>query len=231
VDLVRRVSADPGVPDAIGVGSAIRRSAPRLIRDAFGPLATFFVAWKLLGLGAGIAAALLFGVALFLHERRQGRPAAVVRLALVLVAIRATVGIVSGSASAYLATEIGIDAVLTSVVIGSLATPRPFASWFAGDVYPFPREVLDSRAYRDAMRRITWVWGGYFLLRGLVRLAALLTVSTDSYAVVVAATDAPFLVALLAWSVHHSVGAFRRSDELRPLIASIEASADAGVPL
>jgi hypothetical protein len=193
------------------------------VRDGFGPLAMFFAGWKLFGLGAGIAAAVVFGVAVFVHERRQGRPATVVRLALVLVAIRAIVGIVSGSGSAYLATEIGIDMLLASTVLGSLPTSRPFASWFAADVYAFPREILGSHTYRHAMRVITVVWGGYFLLRGLVRLIALLTLSTDSYALVVALTDAPFLIALLAWSVYYSVNVFRRSEEWGPTIAAAEA--------
>jgi len=69
---------------------------PRLVRDGFGPLLIFFAGWKLFGLGAGIVSAVIFGLAVFAHERRQGRPATVIRLALVLVAIRATVGIVSG---------------------------------------------------------------------------------------------------------------------------------------
>jgi hypothetical protein len=212
------------VPEPIGVGPAIRRSAPRLVRDGFGPLAIFFVGWKVWGLGVGIAAAILFGLAVFVHERRQGRPAAIVRLSLVLVAIRATVGVVSGSGRAYLATEVGIDALLASTVLLSLATPRPFASWFASDIYPFPREALDSHVYRGVMRRITLVWGLYFLARGTVRLTALLTLSTDSYAAVVALTDVPFLIALLAWSVYYSVGTFRASAELGPVIAAAEAS-------
>jgi len=212
------------VPEPIGVGSALRRSGPRLVRDGFGPLAIFFAGWKLWGLGVGIAAAVTFGLAVYAHERRQGRPAAVVRLALVLVAIRATVGIVSGSGRAYLATEIGIDALLASTVLASLATQRPFASWFAMDIYPFPPEVLDSGVYRHVMRRITQVWGLYFLTRGTVRLIALLTLSTDSYAAVVALSDVPFLIGLLAWSVYYSIGRFRASAELGPLLAAAEAS-------
>lgn len=66
------------------------------MRDAFGPLAIFFAGWKLIGLTAGIGMAALFGVAVFLHERRQGRPAMIVRLALILVAIRASVGLSFG---------------------------------------------------------------------------------------------------------------------------------------
>jgi intracellular septation protein A len=219
---VQQSTAEFAMPEEIGVGAAIRRSGPRLLRDAFGPLVVFFAGWKLFGLGAGIVSAVIFGLAVFAHERRQGRPATVVRLALVLVAIRATVGLVSGSASAYLATEIGIDALLASTVLGSLATQRPFASWFAADIYPFPPEVLESRTYRAVMVRVTLVWGAYFLLRGAVRLSALLTLNTDSYALVVGLTDAPFLLGLLAWSVYYTIGAFRRSEDLGPLIAAAE---------
>ena len=59
------------------------------------------------------------------------------------------------------------------------------------------------------MRTITLVWGAYFLARALVRLTALLTLSTNNFALVIALSDAPFLIAILAWSVHHTVGAFR----------------------
>jgi hypothetical protein len=210
--------------EPIGIGATVRRSGPRLVRDAFGPLAMFFAGWKLLGLGVGIGMAALFGVSVFLHERRQGRPAMVVRLALVLVAIRATVGLSSGSATVYLAQEIGIDTLLGCSVLASLASARPFASWFAGEFYPFPQEIRDSASYRRAMRVITTAWGVYFLLRALVRLAALLTLSTDSFVLVIALTDAPFLIALLAWSVYYTVGLFRRSEEWGATIAAAEAS-------
>jgi hypothetical protein len=145
------------------------------------------------------------------HERRSGRPAAVVRLALALVAIRAVVGIVSGSGRTYLATEIGIDALLATIVLGSLATARPFAGWFTAEILPLPQEALRSDAYRAAIRTITFVWAGYFLLRGLARLAALVTLSTDRYALVVALTEAPFLILLLAWSVYYALAALRGS--------------------
>jgi uncharacterized protein DUF3159 len=194
------------------------------VRDGFGPLAVFFVGWKLIGLTAGIGMAVLFGVSVFVHERRQGRPAMVVRLALVLVGIRATVGLSSGSATVYLAQEIGIDTLLGCVVLASLASGRPFASWFAEEVYPFPQEMRQSDTFRRVMRIVTAVWGIYFLARALVRLSALLTLSTDRYVLVAALSDAPFLVAILAWSVYYTVGAFRRSAQWAPVIAAAEAS-------
>jgi hypothetical protein len=216
--------ADSVLPGSIGIAAIVRSAGPRLLRDGFGPLAVFYAGWKLLGLGAGIALAVAFGVGVFVHERRRGQPAMVVRLALVLVAIRAIVGISSGSARTYLAQEIGIDTLLGLLVFASLATARPFASWFAGEIFPLPQAMRESRTFLDAIRTITVVWGVYFVARALVRLTALLTLGTDRYVLVAALSDAPFLIALLAWSVYHTVGAFRRSAQWGPLLAAAEAS-------
>ena len=218
------------LPEPIAIRAVVRRAGPRLVRDGFGPLAAFFLGWKLIGLTAGIAAAVLFGLSVFVHERRQGRPAMVVRLALVLVAIRATVGLTSASASVYLAQEIAIDTVLGCVVFASLAGRRPFASWFAEEIYPLPQEVQDSETFQRAMRTITAVWGTYFLARALVRLTALLTLSTDRYVLVAALSDAPFLVGILAWSVYYTSRSLRRSEQWGPLIAAAEAAPGAITP-
>jgi hypothetical protein len=217
-------ASEPLALATMSVRTIVAGAAPRLVRDAFGPLAVFFAGWKLIGLTAGIALAVLFGVSVFVHERRQGRPAVVVRLALLLVAIRAIVGLSSGSGSVYLAQEIGIDTLLACAVLGSLATARPFASWFAADVFPLPAEMLESETFAGAVRTITIVWGVYFLARALVRLTALLTLSTNRYALVVALTDAPFLIAILAWSVYHTASAFRDSSEWAPVLAAADAS-------
>lgn len=214
---------EPVLLEPTSIGAVIRRAGPRLVRDAFGPLAVFFAGWKLIGPTAGIGMAALFGVSVFVHERRQGRPAMVVRLALVLVAIRASVGFSSGSATVYLAQEIGIDTLLGCTVLASLARGRPFASWFASEIFPLPQEMRESDTFLRAMHTITAVWGIYFLARALVRLTALLTLSTDRYALVIALSDAPFLIAILAWSVYHTVGAFRNSARWAPVIAVTEA--------
>jgi hypothetical protein len=223
---VSTAAGEPLPPGSIAIGAVVRGAAPRLVRDAFGPLAAFFAGWKLIGLGAGIGLAALFGVLVFVHERRQGRPAMVVRLALVLVAIRATVGLSSGSATTYLAQEIGIDVLLGSAVLASLASARPFAARFAGDVLPMTDELLDSDEFCGAMRTITLVWAVYFFSRAAVRLVALLSLGTNAYALVIALTDAPFLVVLLAWSVRHTIGVFRRSPEWGPLMAAARAQAE-----
>jgi hypothetical protein len=54
-----------------------------------------------------------------------------------------------------------------------------------------------------------------------VRLAVLLTSSVAVYVLVAAITGAPVIVALLFWSVVHSVRSLRRS-EWAPWIAALE---------
>jgi uncharacterized membrane protein len=205
--------ADSGLDDTTRVRTIVRRSGPRLVRDAFGPLVVFVAGWKLIGLVPGIIAAAVFGLLVYAHERRSGRPARVVLLALLLVAIRATVGLSSQDSTLYLAQEVVIDTVLGSVVLISMRTTRPFASWFATEIFPFPEEIQRSAEYVRVMRRITLVWGCYFLARGAIRLLALLTLSTNWYLVVAAGVDAPFLIALLAWSAYYLEGVLGRNHE------------------
>ena len=102
--------AEPGdsplvLTEPFDVRSVIRRSAPRIVRDALGPIVAFFIGWKLIGLVAGIGFATAFAILLYRRERSHGRPALVVRVALVLVLIRATVGLISGDAKVYLGQE------------------------------------------------------------------------------------------------------------------------------
>lgn len=206
------------------VGMVLREASPRLARDALGPLVIFFAGWKLIDLTVGIGLAALFGAAVFLYERRKGRRAMVVRLALLLVVIRASIGLSSGSATVYLAQEIGIDALLGCAVLTSLAIGRPFASWFVSEIVSLPQEMVQSEAFNGALRTVTVVWGVYFLARALVRLIAVMTLSTDGYALVIALSDAPFLIGLLAWSVYHTASVLRRSPRWGLAIAAAEAS-------
>jgi hypothetical protein len=193
-----------------------------VVRDAIGPIASFFVGWKLAGLLVGIGVATLFAAVIYRHERRAGRPAMVVRVAFALVLIRAVVGLTSGSARVYLGQQAGIDLALGLIVLGFLAAGRPLASFFAKEVYPFPDEVRSSPEFQRAFRIMSAVWGLYFLVRAVVLLTAVLTLSVNGYLLVDALSGAPFLLALLAWSVTYAI----RTLESRPELTAALATAD-----
>jgi intracellular septation protein A len=207
------------------VRAVLRGSAPRIVRDGVGPIASFYVGWKLVGLLVGIVLATAFALLMYRHERRHGRPALVVRVALGLVLVQATVGLISGNAKVYLGQEVVIDALLGFTVLGSVAIGRPLANAFGREVYAFPDEVRSSATYARTFRRITLVWGVYFLVRSALRLLAILTLSVDGYVLVAAVSGAPTLVAVLAWSVVHTARAFRRSEEWGGEIVAAETRA------
>jgi hypothetical protein len=215
----------------LAVRSVLRSSAPRIVRDALGPIASFYVGWKLAGLVVGIFCATAFALVMYRRERRSGRPAVIVRVALGLVLVRATIGLITGDAKVYLGQDVAIDACLGLAVLGSVVIRRPAGELFAREVYPFPDEVCASATYRDIFRTVTIVWGTYFLARSAVRLAALILLNVDGYVLVQVLTGAPLIVALLAWSIFYTARRFRRSEEWGDAIAAAEAAEAEAVEL
>ena len=215
---------DLSLSGPVQTGSILRASGPRVVRDAIGPLLAFYAGWKLVGLVAGIVVATLVAMAIFVHERRSGRPGAIARMALGLVFIRAGVGLLSGSAKLYLAQDSVIDVLLGSGFLISVLLGRPVTALFAREIYPLPPEVLESETYLQVFRRITLAWVTYFFICAGVRLTVLLLASVDVYVVVSALTGAPFIVAMLVWSIRYSVRSFRESAEWGPALAELDAA-------
>jgi intracellular septation protein A len=183
-----------------------------MLRDTLGPLAAFYLGWKLVGLAVGVVAALAVGLLALWFARREGRPGAFVRVVLAILLFRAAVGLFGHSTTLYLAQDATIDVALGCAFLGSLALGRPLAMAFAADVYTFDSDVRDEEEFRAVFVRITLVWGVAFLLRAAARLAVLLTGSVDRYVAFAVIVDVGFLVGLLTWSVRYSVRAFRQTD-------------------
>jgi intracellular septation protein A len=80
--------------------------------------------------------------------------------------------------------------------------------------------VRDSETYRTVFRRITLVWGLYFLLRAAIRLVVVIVASVDVYVAVAVAVEVP-LILLMVWSVLYSLRRFRRSEEWGPALAAL----------
>jgi intracellular septation protein A len=198
----------------------LREAAPRLLRDALGPLLAFYLGWKLVGLAVGVVAALTIGLLAVLAARREGRPGAIVRLVLAIVLVRATVGLIGHSTTVYFAQDVALDTALGTAMLGSLALGRPLAAVFAADVYEFSPEMRAAPAYQEVFTRITAAWGAFFLVRAAIRVVVLATSSTDAYVLAAAILDAPGLLAMMAWSISYSVRAFRRTPEWAALFGA-----------
>jgi intracellular septation protein A len=200
-------------------------SGPRFARDAFGPLAAFYVLWKVWGLVPGIVAATAVALVAYRIERRNERPGLVARISLAIVATQAVVGLITGSADAYVALPVLVAAAYGLTFIGSTLIGRPLAGVFAEEMIELPDEVKESQTHRQVFGRISLVWGTYMVIRAIVRLVILAALGVDLFVAVSFATGFPVTMALMSWSIWYGLRGFRRSEEWGPAIAALEAAA------
>ena len=178
---------------------------PGFLREGFLPLAVFYVGWRLWGTGAGIAIAAAASLLVYANERRLGRDGLLVRLSLAFVAVQTIVGLLSHSATAYLATPVVANAIWGLAFLGSVVVRRPLAGALACAWYPFPPAFRESREFKRVYGVESLVWGLYLLARSALRLGLLLAGNVTGFLVVVFVTGAPAMLALMAWSVWYAV--------------------------
>jgi hypothetical protein len=200
-------------PSEPGFRSILLGGAPRFAREAFGPVAAFYLGWKLGDVVVGIVLASVIGIAIDLYERRRGRSGVLSLVSIAFVLVQAVVGLVAHSAVVYLAQPVVVSAVWGLANIASALVGRPLAGVFADAWYSFPPEVKASRTYRRVFGVESVVWGVYLLARSGVRMLFLGGGSIGLFAAVQLATGVPVTLALIAWSIWYALRGFERSRE------------------
>ncbi len=198
-------------------------AGPRFARDAFGPVLTFYVVWKLVGIVPGILVATAVALIAVRYEQKRDRSGVIVRIALALVLIQAVVGIITRSAEVYLIQPVIVNALYGIAFLVSPLIGKPLTAVFANELYPFPQEVRDSETFRRVFTRLSYAWGVYQLVRSAVKAVALIGLGVDVYVVVNFATGAPMIAGMMSWSIWYAVRGFRRSDEWGWAITAMEA--------
>lgn len=178
---------------------------PGFVREGFLPLGAFYAGLRLDGLAAGIVAAALASVLIYLYERRAGRDALLVRISLGFVVVQSIVGLAANSATVYLAQPVLIAAAWGLAFWISIPLGRPLAGALACAWYPFPRWLKESSDFKRVYGIESVVWGAYFLARSALRLVALLQGSLESFFVVTFLTGTPVMLLLLAWSIRYAI--------------------------
>ena len=130
----------------------------------------FFAGLEVSGLAAGIVAAAAVAALLYLHERQAGRDGLLVRLSLAFVAGQSLVGLLSHSATVYLAQPVLTNAIWGAAFLVSVALGRPLAGVLACAWYPFPPSFRETEAFKRVFGIESLVWGLGFLTRSGIRL-------------------------------------------------------------
>jgi len=202
----------------VSVRALLLGTGPRFARDAFGPVAVFYVGWKLVGLSTGVVAATAVTVAAYLWERRQARTGLTAAIGLAIALVQALVGLLASSAKWYFAPPVIVNAAYGIAFLMSVVIGRPLAGVFASETYPFPPQVKTSVTFRRVFSRVSLAWAVYLLARSALRLVALTRVSVEGFILVNIVTGIPFTALLMAWSIWYGVRGFRRSEEWGPYL-------------
>ena len=196
--------------------SLMRGTGPRFARDAFGPVAVFYVGWKLVDLRTGILAATVLALIAYLWERRRERSGVTAAIGLGIALVQAAAGLATGSTTGYFAPGLIVNGAYGLAFLGSVLIGRPLAGVFARETYPFPPDMLASAIFRRVFSHISLVWAAYLLLRTGIRLIALLRTSVELFLVVNVLTGIPLTVAIMAWSIWYGHRRFSSIQDGRP---------------
>ena len=189
-----------------------RRGLPVVAVEGVVPILVFYGAWRAGGLAAGIVAATVVSSAVVWWQLRRGHEATIAKLTLVFLVVQAAVGLVSGSATVYLAQPVVLSAGWGIAYLASAAVRRPLIALFVQAWYPFPAWFRASAPYRREFAMQSAVWGLFFLARAAIRLWVLLDSGVGGFVVASLLTGLAPLGVLTAWSVWHARRTFSRLD-------------------
>ena len=186
------------------------RGLPQFTGEAVVPVLVFFGVWKAAGLGPAIAASTIVYLALAVVLLRRGRDLTLIAIGVVFVVIQAIVGLVSHSATVYLAQPVVLSALWSVVYFVSVAIGRPLIGVFANAWYPFPPWFRASAPYKREFGLQSIVWGVYCLARAALRLFVLLHAGVGGFVLISLVTGFPFFFALVFWGIWHARRVFSR---------------------
>jgi len=184
--------------------SILGRGLPQFAAEAVLPVLVFYGAWRLAGLGAGIAAATVVSLALAAVLIQRRRDVTLVAVGAAFVVVQAIVGLASHSTTVYLAQPVLLNALWGVACFVSIAVGRPLIGVFAGAWYPFPAWFRASDAFRREFSVQSAAFGVFYLARAALRLWALLASGVGGFVVVSIATGSPFVLVLIGWGVWHA---------------------------
>ncbi len=190
--------------------SLVARGVPQFAAEALLPVAAFYAGWRLSGLAAGIGVSAIVSIALAAVLIRRGREVGLVAVGAAFVVIQAVVGLVSGSATVYLAQPVVLSGLWGIAYVASVLVGRPLIGVFACAWYPFPAWFRASAPFKREFGMQSLVWAAYCFARAAFRLVLLLHAGVGAFVLASFVTGTPVIVALLCWGLWHARRSFAR---------------------
>src|SRR5262245_40120819 len=187
------------------VGGVFLTGLPGFVREGFVPIGALYLGLQAGGLAAGIAVSAVVSVLIYVYERRANRDGLLVRISLAFVAVRAIVGLIADSSTAYLAPPVAMTAICGLAFLASAVVRRPLAGALAATWYPFPTPFRQTEEFKRVFGIESIVWGIYLIAQSALRLAALAYGRLEDFVFVSFATGTATTLLLFAWSVRYAI--------------------------
>ena len=165
--------------------AAIRHAIPLVIEGVVGPLALFYVVLVMAGFRGALIAALGWSYLAVGRRLYKGeRVSMLLVFGIILLTLRTTIALVTGSAFAYFAQPTAGTFVISLVLFGSAILGRPFTHRFAHDFCPIDPEIMKRPLVRRFFVRISVLWGTVLMLNAGFVSWLLLSSSLRSFVIV-----------------------------------------------
>jgi uncharacterized membrane protein len=159
-----------------------RHALPNVVVSTLVPTALFYVGWYTEGRSAAFALALGWALTLvgYRSVRRQRIPALLI-LTTVLLVLRTTLALMSGSNRVYFMQPVVTLTVMSMLFLVSVAAGRPLITKLAADVFPLPAEVAESAEVQQHFRKLSFLWAGVYFVNAAVTLLLLLNLPVSAF--------------------------------------------------
>ncbi|MDQ6670269.1 MAG: hypothetical protein M3069_05890 [Chloroflexota bacterium] len=185
-----------------------------LVLGSLVPVAVFYVGFRAWGFSEAVIIVLTWSAAVFAwHYRRTRRADVFSASTFGFACLKAAAGLVSQNQTLYLAWGSVDNMIYGIALFGSAALGRPLLALYAQRLYPIPRSVEASAAFRRAFVITSAVWLGGHTLRAVLRLWLLLYLRLDLpvYLVMDTVASWPISISLFAFTAWFPLRQLRRA--------------------
>jgi hypothetical protein len=204
--------AEPAVPSELrggGFGAVLGRTLKGAVIGVI-PLAGFYIAQQLGGLGWSVGVGCALSLIVFPFERKMTGSARWAWIGLSGVALGAVLALVTRDPKLFFLRVVIGDAAWGLAMLGSLIIGKPLIGVFASWVVAIPDEYKETQAYKRSFGVVTAVWAVVNLVRAGVRGWLLAKGTLEGFLAVQVLSGYPIFAVLLVFSIWYPRRAARR---------------------
>jgi hypothetical protein len=180
----------------------------RTLGDSFAPPLLFVLANAIWSLGPAAGVAIAAGVGVAAWRIRKGQQVVYALAGIGAVGFAAFLALRSGRAESYFLPGILSALGWAAVALVSIAVRKPLAAWSSWAYRRWPLDWYWRSDIRPAYTAVSWIWFGYFLVRGLVSGWLFIEEQPEALAVFKSLSSWPTILPLLI--VSYRLGVTRR---------------------